>query len=121
MGGNPDQNESAVSILLNNVGTKIFFRTTDEGTMRRIRPLCPSQPGWPAAVDVRPPSTLAPGQCYAALPDGRFERRQLAPCFPGGSDREPGTEPDKSQESSTGTAPRRSATVLPLFEPRGEG
>ena len=76
MGGHPDQNESAVSILLNNVGTKIFFRTTDEGTMRRIRPLCPSQPGFPTAVDVRPPSTLAPGQCYAALPDERRTDRE---------------------------------------------
>ena len=42
------------------------------------------QPGRPLVVDVRPPSTLAPGQCFAALPDGRFQRRQLAPCLPAG-------------------------------------
>ena len=82
MGGSGERNEAAVSILLNNVGTKVFFRTTDEGTTERIRALCPLQPGRPLVVDVRPPSTLAPGQCYAALPDGRFERRQLAPCLP---------------------------------------
>ena len=82
MGGSGEQNDAAVSILLNNVGTKLFFRTTDEGTIQRIRTLCPWQPGRPRVVDVRPPSTLAPGECYAALPDGRFERRQLAHCLP---------------------------------------
>ena len=82
MGDSGGRNEAAVSILLNNVGTKIFFRTTDEGTTRRIRALCPDAPGRPLVVDVRPPSTLAPGQCFAALPDGRFERRQLASCLP---------------------------------------
>lgn len=82
MGGSGEQNDAAVSILLNNLGTKLFFRTTDEGTAQRIRALCPWQPGRALVVDVRPPSTLAPGECYAALPDGRFERRQLAPCLP---------------------------------------
>ena len=81
MGGSGARNEAAVSILLNNVGTKIFFRTTDEETAQRIRALCPEQAGRPLVVDVRPPSTLAPGQCFVALPDGRFERRQLAPCL----------------------------------------
>ena len=28
-------------------------------------------------VDLRPLSTLLPGECYAALADGRFERRRL--------------------------------------------
>ncbi len=116
MGGSGEQNEAAVSILLNNVGTKLFFRTTDEGTIQRIRALCPWQPGRPRVVDVRPPSTLAPGECYAALPDGRFERRQLAPCLPAAIAAQAGTDVPNppahagcgaSGVTTNGTAPDR--------------
>ena len=120
-GGNPDQNTAAVSILLNNIGTKLFFRTTDIGTIARIRSLSPARPDWPAVVDVRPPSTLAPGECYAALPDGRFERRQLAPCHPGAGTEDSGGELDPEPNGETAAAPaRRVAKVVPLFEPGGE-
>ena len=119
-GGNPDQNAAAVSILLNNVGTKFFFRTTDIGTISRIRSLCPNRPGWPAVVDVRPPSTLAPGECYAALPDGRFERRQLAPCYPGTRTGNSGTKRDSGPAVQTAATAARVAAVVPLFQPGGE-
>ena len=119
-GGNPDQNVAAVSILLNNVGTKLFFRTTDIGTIARIRSLCPNRPGWPAVVDVRPPSTLAPGECYAALPDGRFERRQLAPCYPGTPTGKSGTKRDSEPAAQTAATATRVADVVPLFQPGGE-
>ena len=111
---------AAVSVLLNNLGTKLFFRTTDEGTIRRIRSLCPNKPGWPPVVDVRPPSTLAPGECYAALPDGRFERRQLAPCFPGESGKATDGERKLNSATRTGASRTRTADVIRLFEPRGE-
>ena len=71
--------EAAIDILLANTGTKLFFRSTERGTREALRWLCPVTPEGPPLVDVRPPSSLAPGECYAVLPDGRFERRQLAP------------------------------------------
>ena len=64
--------------------------------------LSPHRPGLPGVVRVRPVSTLAPGQCYASLADGRFERRQLgrfraeAPDQPGAS---PGAEERARGES----------------------
>ena len=121
MGGNYVQNEAAVSVMLNNVGTKLFFRTTDEGTIGRIRTLSPTRPGRPAVVDVRPPSTLAPGECYAALPDGRFERRQLAPCYPGKAGAEAGSDQEAKPPKGAGAARRETADVIRLFEPSGEG
>ena len=120
-GGTNAQNEAAVSVLLNNVGTKLFFRTTDEGTIGRIRSICPTRPGRPAVVDVRPPSTLSPGECYAALPDGRFERRQLAPCYPGKSAAEAGADREAKPPRGAGTGPRETADVIALFEPGREG
>ena len=71
-------NESALSILWNNAATKLFFRSTDDETARRVAELCPRRPGL-SAVETRPLAGLAPGECYAALTDGRFERRRLAP------------------------------------------
>ena len=121
MGGNYVQNDAAVSVMLNNVGTKLFFRTTDEGTIGRIRTLSPTRPGRPAVVDVRPPSTLAPGECYAALPDGRFERRQLAPCYPGKAGAEAGSDQEAKPPKGAGAARRETADVIALFEPGGEG
>ena len=120
-GGDQDQNAAAVSILLNNVGTKLFFRTTDDGTIGRIRSLCPTNPGRPMVVDVRAPSTLAPGECYAALPDGRFERRQLALWLPGRpvSQTPGGPRPQPSQPHEAHGRPM--AKVIPLCKPRREG
>ena len=68
---------AALSILLNNTATKLTFRSTDEATRERLRALCPAPCAGPKVTEVRPPSTLRPGECYAATADGRFERRQL--------------------------------------------
>ena len=76
-GGTPAQNHAAVSVLLNNTASKLIFRTTDPQTAERLAELSPCLPGLTGVVRVRPPSTLAPGECYAILADGRFERRQL--------------------------------------------
>ena len=81
-GGGCRQDESAVEILWNNTANKIIFRSTDQKTSNRVDDLCPYRRGLPAVVRVRPVSTLATGECYAALADGRFERRQLAPFDP---------------------------------------
>ena len=75
--GSWDQNGAAVDILCTNTATKIAFRSTDPEVASRVSELSPHRPGLPGVVRVRPVSTLAPGECYASLADGRFERRQL--------------------------------------------
>ena len=78
-GGSAARDSSAVSVLWNNTGSKFFFRSTDPGTAQRVADLSPCHPGLADVTRVRPLSTLAPGECYAALADSRFERQQLAP------------------------------------------
>ena len=39
--------------------------------------LCPLTLGRPSVADVRPLSTLRPGECYAELADAPLERRRL--------------------------------------------
>ena len=78
-GGSRDERESAISILLNNTGTKLAFRTTDPSTIERLGSLCPSTSALTPLLQARPPSTLGPGECYAVVADGRVERRQLTP------------------------------------------
>ena len=77
--GNGAQDHAAVEILWTNCASKFFFRSTDPKTASRVDDLSPFRPGLAGVTRVRPLSTLAPGECYAALADGRFERRQLAP------------------------------------------
>ena len=77
--GNAVADRAALSILWNNTASKLVFRSTDPATAERIAELCPYRPGLAAVTRVRPVSTLAPGECYAVLADGRFERRQLRP------------------------------------------
>ena len=78
-GGDRVQNEAAIEVLWNNAASKLVFRTTDERTAQRMDALSPHRPGMAGVVRVRPPASLAPGEAYAVLADGRFERRQLAP------------------------------------------
>ena len=85
-GGGYRQDESAVEILWNNTASKIIFRSTDTKTADRVADLCPLRPGLAGVVRVRPVSTLRIGECYAALADGRFERRQLAAYDPSHGD-----------------------------------
>ena len=70
---------SALKIMLNNTGTKIFFRSTDLDTAHLVWSICPEGRDGRKVVGLRPLSTLSVGECYAALPDGRFERVQLSP------------------------------------------
>lgn len=71
--------EHAVRMLLANTGTKLLFRSTDGPSQEYVRDCCPLTPGRPSVVDVRPLSSLRPGECYAVLADGRLERRRLVP------------------------------------------
>ena len=84
--GSSTRNEAAVSMLMTNTATKLVFRSTDPKTLQPLHEWCPHHPGLDAVTRVRPPTTLAPGECYALLPDGRFERRRLAP-FEAGAER----------------------------------
>ena len=75
--GISDSTEPAIDIILANSGNKLFFRSTDRDVSECIERLCPKSSGRSSVASVRPPSTLKPGECYAVLADGRFERRQL--------------------------------------------
>ena len=70
-------NQTALKILLNNTASKFFFRSTDRETAAQLSALCPVYPGLPRLTEIRPITNFAPGECYAVLADGRFERHQL--------------------------------------------
>ena len=71
--------DAALSMISTNTATKFLFRTTDPETLARLSELCPQPVGLASLVQVRPPSSLAVGECYVACGDGRFERQRLAP------------------------------------------
>ena len=68
--------DTAIQILLTNTATKLVFRSTEESVRKLVDGLSPGD-GPHRLTAIRPPTTLRPGECYASLPDGRFERRQL--------------------------------------------
>ena len=68
---------SAIDIICNNTGTKIFFRSTDGDTSARLDTICPAIAGGDLVTRLRPLSTLEVGECYASFPDGQFVRIQL--------------------------------------------
>ena len=72
-----DKRNSAIDIIYNNTATKMFFRSTDEETVRRVRTVSPIMSDGNSVIDIRPLSTLKAGECYASFPDGRFERVQI--------------------------------------------
>ena len=77
--GGARRDAAALAVLWTNTANKLVFRTTDPATAHRLEGLCPQRPGLVDVVRARPPATLGVGECYAALADGRFERRQLEP------------------------------------------
>ena len=105
-GGSYDQNAAAVEIVWSNTGSKIVFRSTDPEVTHRLSDLSPSRPGLPGVVRVRPVSTLGPGECYASVADGRFERRQL------GQYR--AEEPDETEEPDEAPVPPDAVDALPV-------
>ena len=95
-GGSRARNEAAVSMLLTNTATKLVFRSTDPKTMEPLDALCPHLPGLDAVTRVRPLPTLAPGECYALLPNGHFQRRRLEP-YEAGAGRAQGRQADAAR------------------------
>ena len=81
-GGGSVQDGAALSLIWTNTATKLSFRSADADIARRLSDLCPTRPGHAPVTQVRPLSTLATGECYALLADGRVERRQLEPFVP---------------------------------------
>ena len=79
---------SAIDIIYNNTATKLFFRSTDEETVRRVRTVSPRTSSGHSVIDIRPLSTLKAGECYASFPDGRFERVQIDEYAAGGQERQ---------------------------------
>ena len=73
--------DTAIQILTTNTATKIVFRSTEESVRTLVDGLCPGN-GPYRVTSIRPPSSLKPGECYASLPDGRLERRQLEQYVP---------------------------------------
>ena len=87
--GNGVQDRAALEILWTNCASKLVFRSTDPRTVSRVDDLSPYRPGLAGVTRVRPPSTLAPGECYAATADARFERRQLTASVDAAPERAP--------------------------------
>ena len=105
-GGGDAQDRAAVSILWNNTGSKLFFRSTDPRTAGRVDDVCPVLPGLTPVTRVRPLPSLVPGECYAVLADGRFERRQLEPVLPAAPERSAARRPSRRARPSRGTRVR---------------
>ena len=76
--GNDRRSNSAISVILNNTAGKIFMRNTDPSTMGAMRNLLPAAPlGSPHVTEVRPATTLKPGEAYYLLADGKWGRKQI--------------------------------------------
>ncbi|MRR06056.1 MAG: type IV secretory system conjugative DNA transfer family protein [Deltaproteobacteria bacterium] len=74
-----ERGDHSIQILLTNTGTKYFFRTTDPDTASQLTWLFPESAvaGKPHVVRVRPPTTLAPGECYYVRAGGSVGRGQI--------------------------------------------
>ena len=64
-------------LLCNNTATTMFFRSTDEETVGRVRTVSPLVSGGHSVSDIRSLSTLEAGECHASFPDGRIERVRI--------------------------------------------
>ena len=100
--------DDTISIILNNTGTKLFFRNTDTDTQGRLRQMIPintlSGSGH-HVMDVRPISTLSVGECYYLLSDSKWGRAQVSLK----KETEPGPKPQNvGTESITEQAELRS-------------
>lgn len=77
--GQTERSKAALDVLLTNVGTQLYFRTTDAETTRRLSTTipAPSHMHKPHVVRVRPPSTLAVGECYFVSSSGEWGRGRV--------------------------------------------
>lgn len=74
-----ERGNHSINIIINNTGTKLFFRTTDTGTANMLTDLIPHPVNQekPHVVRVRPPTTLQTGECYYILANGMTGRGQV--------------------------------------------
>ncbi|MGC8485816.1 MAG: hypothetical protein ACP5O6_09315, partial [Candidatus Baltobacteraceae bacterium] len=80
VGSSSDNGRSALSVVLNNSGNKLFFRSTDTETTTRLSLLLPEPPPAPGnqhIVRKRPLGTLSAGECYYLFSDGTWGRGQV--------------------------------------------
>lgn len=70
---------ASLDVLLNNTGNKLFFRNTDTTTQSKLQQLLPASniKDKLHIVQVRPISTLQPGECYYLMSTGRYGRGQI--------------------------------------------
>lgn len=72
----------ALEIILNNCGTKFFFRTTDAETNEKLKAILPGPPN-PAlqelghVIEAFPLSLLSVGECYFLTPKGTWGRTKI--------------------------------------------
>jgi hypothetical protein len=70
--------EAAIGVMLNNIACKLFLRNSDPRTAGLLQTLLPRPPdGGPHIVEVRPLTTLRPGEVYYLHADGRWGRSQV--------------------------------------------
>lgn len=67
-----------VKVLLNNVGNKYFFRSSDIGTQQYIEAVVQTPPsGGPKVTNVRPLTVMETGQCYYFKANGDWGIKQF--------------------------------------------
>jgi hypothetical protein len=73
------KNQASLDVLLNNLGTQVYFRTTEPNTVARLQRVIPepSLSGKPHITTVRPPSSLVVGECFFLASSGRWGRKHV--------------------------------------------
>jgi hypothetical protein len=70
--------ESSLAVILANIGNKFFFRNTDGETHNIVEKIIPMSTVFPHHImQLRPLSTLRPGECYTFLATGDWSRQQI--------------------------------------------
>lgn len=72
--------DSALQVMLSNLATQFYFRTTDPKTQQRLRSLIPQhpvEPGLPHVIDLRPVTSLIPGEAYWLAASGAWGRGRV--------------------------------------------
>ena len=72
---------SSLDIILNNIGTKLFFRSTDSSTQKKLKTFLPPNPyrrvDCGHVADVFTMSMLSRGECYFMATSGKWGRSKI--------------------------------------------
>lgn len=78
---NENSTQKSLDIILNNVGTKLFFRSTDENTQKKLKTFLPPNPYERVdsghVADVFTMSMLSRGECYFMTTSGKWGRTKI--------------------------------------------